>query len=120
MRRFKSKAFSRWARKESVEDEALANALERIESGQADADLGSGVYKQRLARPGAGKSGGYRVIILLRIGHRAFFVHGFSKSSTANIDAKHLADFKKLASALLDMPEAALRAMLDDHSLEEF
>ncbi|MDR1902122.1 MAG: type II toxin-antitoxin system RelE/ParE family toxin [Treponema sp.] len=27
---------------------------------------GGGVYKQRVARPGAGKSGGYRVIVYFR------------------------------------------------------
>ncbi|MDR2606767.1 MAG: type II toxin-antitoxin system RelE/ParE family toxin [Treponema sp.] len=29
----------------------------------AEANLGSGVYKARFARPGEGKSGGYRIIL---------------------------------------------------------
>jgi hypothetical protein len=45
-----------------------------------DADLGGGVIKQRIARKGGGKSGGFRALILLRAGERAFFVHGFAKS----------------------------------------
>ncbi|MDR1949001.1 MAG: type II toxin-antitoxin system RelE/ParE family toxin [Spirochaetaceae bacterium] len=37
--------------------------VNQLEAGQSGANLGGGVYKQRIARPGAGKSGGYRVIV---------------------------------------------------------
>jgi hypothetical protein len=37
-----------------------------------DAELGSGLIKQRVSRKGQGKSGGYRTIIALRAGDRAF------------------------------------------------
>jgi hypothetical protein len=120
VRRFKSKSFSRWARRENIADPSLADALERIEKGLADADIGSGVFKQRVSRPGEGRSGGYRTIILLRLGHRAFFVHGFDKSSTTNIDDKQEKDFKRLAAILLNMDNETLRSMLDDASFEEF
>ena len=39
-----------------------------------------GVIKQRLAREGQGKSGGFRSIVLFRRGEKAFFVYGFAKS----------------------------------------
>ncbi|MDR2076058.1 MAG: type II toxin-antitoxin system RelE/ParE family toxin [Desulfovibrio sp.] len=120
MRRFKSKSFNRWARREDISDQSLADALERIEKGMVDADIGSGVFKQRVSRPGEGRSGGYRTIILLRIGYRAFFVHGFDKSSTSNIDDKQEKDFKRLASILLNMDNETLQFMLDDASFEEF
>ena len=45
-----------------------------------DADVGSGLIKQRIARPGGGKSGGYRSILMFRSGERAIFVFGFAKS----------------------------------------
>lgn len=38
--------------------------------GLIDADLGSGVIKQRLARKGQGKSGGFRSIVLFRWGEK--------------------------------------------------
>jgi hypothetical protein len=38
--------------------EVLAGTL-----GAGEADLGSGLFKKRLARPGGGKRGGYRAII---------------------------------------------------------
>jgi hypothetical protein len=47
--------------------------------------LGGDVYKQRLARTGEGKSGGYRIIVLFRSGARTFFVYGFAKSDRENL-----------------------------------
>ncbi len=45
--------------------------------------LGGGIVKQRVARPGKGKSGGYRTLILFRRGDRAIFAFGFAKSAQA-------------------------------------
>ena len=42
--------------------------------------MGGGVIKQRIARPGQGKSKGYRTIIFFRRGVKAFFVYGFAKN----------------------------------------
>lgn len=55
--------------------------------GQVNADVGGDVIKQRIARPGQGKSGGYRTIIFFKCGTRAVFVYGFAKSERANIHA---------------------------------
>ena len=87
MRIFKSRWFERLSRKECIADVAIADAVARAEKGQIDADLGGGVIKQRIARPGQGRSKGCRTIILFRRGAKAFFVYGFSKSQRANIMA---------------------------------
>ncbi|NJN23210.1 MAG: type II toxin-antitoxin system RelE/ParE family toxin [Acaryochloridaceae cyanobacterium RL_2_7] len=63
---FKNAWFNRFSRKERLTDEMLASAVRRAEAGLIDADLGGGVIKQRLARPGQGKSGGYRTFILFQ------------------------------------------------------
>lgn len=64
MRIFMNAWFERFARKQRITDAALIDAVRRAERGQIDADLGGGVIKQRVARAGQGKSGGYRTIIL--------------------------------------------------------
>ena len=74
MRIFKNAWFERFARKQNISDKAIAQAIERAEQGLIDADLGGGVIKQRVARPGQGKSGGFRTVILYRTTERAFFV----------------------------------------------
>jgi hypothetical protein len=65
------------------------------------ADLGGGVIKQRIARPGQGKSAGFRTLIVFRAGIRAFFVHGFAKSEKDNVEKDELVALKKLAAELL-------------------
>jgi hypothetical protein len=97
MRVFKSKWFERFARKNGIGDEALRVAVEEIEAGNFNADLGGNVYKQRVARQGQGKRGGYRTIVLLKQGERAFFVYGFAKSKQDNIGNNDLVEFKELA-----------------------
>jgi hypothetical protein len=80
---FKNAWFGRFARKEKISAKVLWDAVERAEKGQVDADIGGGVIKQRIARLGAGKSKGYRSIILFRKGEKSFFVYGFPRASSA-------------------------------------
>lgn len=119
MRIFKNKAFTRFARKSGIDDACLCKAVEEAEQGLIDADLGGGVIKQRIARSGGGKSGGFRTLILFRVGSLAFFVHGFAKNEQANIDDDELAALRKLASLMLAYDEAALRRALANKTLIE-
>jgi hypothetical protein len=108
MRIFKTPWFTRFADKEHITGEELKGAVIQLEAGQFDADLGSGVYKQRLARAGQGKSGGYRVLICFRQGVRSFFMYGFPKASRDNISASEKNDLKKLAKILFAMTDEQL------------
>jgi hypothetical protein len=101
MRVFKTKGFSRFARRARIEDAILCEAISRAEHGLIDADLGGGVIKQRVPRPGQGRSGGYRTIVLYRMKARAIFVDGFAKNDQGNIDDDDLASFRKLAAVFL-------------------
>ena len=103
MRIFKNRWFVRFARKEKIGDAALCDAIRRAEMGLIDADLGGGLIKQRVARPGEGRSGGYRSIIVYRAGSSAFFVFGFAKSGRENLNAAETAGFKDLAAMLLPL-----------------
>ena len=101
LRIFKTKAFARFARKAALGDAALCAAVSDAERGLVDADLGGGVIKQRIARQGQGKSGGFRVVILYRRGSKAFFVYGFAKSERENISQDELVALKELESEML-------------------
>src|SRR5437016_7475020 len=113
MRIFKNKPFTRFARKAGLDDPTLCEAIANAERGLIDADLGGGVIKQRIARPGKGKSGGFRTIILFRAGARAFFVHGFAKNDQDNIRDDELAAFKMLAAELAGYDDAALATAIE-------
>ena len=80
MRIFKNPWFSRFADREGITDGELIDVVNLLEAGQSDADLGDGVYKMRIARPGEGKSGGYRVIVFFKNEERTFYEYGFAKS----------------------------------------
>jgi hypothetical protein len=119
MRIFISRWFQRFARKEGIADAALREAVFRADKGQIDADLGGGVIKQRIARPGQGRSKGYRTIILFRRGAKAFFVYGFSKSQRVNIDDDEQGQFKEAAKHVLALTEKQLAELLKRGDFEE-
>ncbi|MGB6105295.1 MAG: type II toxin-antitoxin system RelE/ParE family toxin [Pusillimonas sp.] len=86
MRRIlKRKDFARWQVHENLPDTVLCKAVDEMEGGLIDAKLGGCLYKKRVARPGGGKSGGYRTLLSARVGGRYVFLHGFPKNDKANI-----------------------------------
>lgn len=119
MRVFKNAWFERFSRKQGIADEALLEAIARAKRGLIDADLGGGVIKQRVARPGQGKSGGYRTIILYRTAERAFFVYGFSKNNRDNIDDNEEVAFKKAAGYVLGLSDTHLAELIDQKQFTE-
>lgn len=105
MQVFQTKTFARFARKADLGGGALCKAIADAERGLIDADLGGGVIKQRIARRGQGKSGGFRAVILYERASKAFFVYGLAKSERANIAPDELAALKVLASEMLNYSE---------------
>ena len=116
---FKTRWFQRFARSEKIRDAVLLDAVARAEKGQLDADLGGGVIKQRIARPGQGKSGGYRTIILFKQGQRAVFVYGFAKSERENIDADEEKQFKEAARHVLRLTEKQIAELIKEGDFVE-
>lgn len=82
---FKNKWFRRWARDCGISDEQLCEVIDEANRGIVDADLGGGVIKQSIARPGQAKSKGFRSIVLFQLDKHSFFVFGFAKKDQANI-----------------------------------
>lgn len=76
---FKTKTFSRWAKK-LVSDTLLCKAAREIEAGLFEADLGGGVCKKRIAMPGKGKSGSHRTLVAKQHKSALFFIAGREKS----------------------------------------
>jgi hypothetical protein len=83
------------------EDSDLCEAVERAGRGLIDADLGGASSKQRIARAGQGRFGGFRVLLALRSTDRAAFIYGFAKNEQDNIDDKELKTLREIAAAWL-------------------
>jgi hypothetical protein len=119
MQVFKTRWFARFARQEKIADVYLREAIARAERGLVVADLGGGLIKQRVARQGQGRSGGYRVIVAYRAANKAFFLHGFAKSDQENIGEDELITLRKFGLRLLTADVETLNGMLEDGSLKE-
>ena len=119
MRIFKTKWMMRYARRERIADSSLTEAVERAGRGSIDADLGGGLIKQRVARSGQGRSGGYRMIIAYRAGTRAVFLYAFAKNERENIDPAELTKLQAIGAAWLGADALRLAKALEDGRLQE-
>ena len=115
----KRKDFARWQEGEKLSDTALCIAVQEMENGLIDADLGGLLYKKRVARPGGGKSGGYRTLLSARLGNRYVFLHGFPKSDKANITQDEKKALQFAGKVFLELSADALsKALLSGVLLE--
>lgn len=119
MRVFATKEFARFARKECIGSSQLCEAVSRAGSGLIDAYLGGGVIKQRVARQGQGRSGGYRTIIAFRSGDRSVFMYGFAKNSKANLSDDELEVYRRLAIVFLEVDAAIVERLIAAGELKE-
>jgi hypothetical protein len=119
MKVLKRKDFARWQAKERIFDEALCEAVMEMESGLIDADLGGCLFKKRIARLGAGKSGGYRTLLSARFDHRYVFLHGFAKSDKANITRDEKNALRYAGKVFLELSGEALVMALQTGLLQE-
>ena len=97
----KTRTFCRWLRKTLLTDTVLLKAIDEMERGLVDADLGGNVYKKRVALPGRGKSGSTRTLIATNRQNRWFFMFGFEKNDKENITQAELAYLQEVAQIFL-------------------
>ena len=119
MRVFKTKWLARFARRERISDMSLSEAIGRAERGLVDADLGGGLIKQRVAREGKGRSGGYRMLVAYRSHDRAVFLYGFAKNEQDNIDPDELLTLKDIAASWLKANNREILKALNEDALKE-
>ncbi len=119
MRIFKTKSFVRYARRLRIKDSSLREAIARAERGLVDADLGGGIIKQRVARTGQGRSGGYRMLIAYRSGDRAVFLYGFAKNERDNITNDELETLREIGAAWLNAKIERLEKVIKEGILQE-
>lgn len=95
---YKTRIFARWMKAVGLVYRDLQVAIAEMQAGLVDARLGGGLIKKRVARPGQGKRGGYRVLVASNFGERWVFLFGFAKNERDNIDDEELRLMKRVAS----------------------
>lgn len=116
---YKTRVFDRWVKEQNLSSQALCKAVEEMQRGLYDADLGGGLFKKRIARQGRGKSGGYRTLIATNKGNRWFFVFGFAKNERDNIDRTDEQALKEYAKVLLAAPLSDIEKLKKDNKIIE-
>jgi len=116
LRVFKTRALARFARQNSIPDASLAVAVERAMRGLIDANLGGRIIKQRVARPGEGKRGGFRLLVAFG-SNRAVFLFGFAKNERENIQDAELTTLREIAATFLNASDEKIAQALERTSL---
>ncbi len=116
---FKTRKFAQWAEECGASDLELCLAVQEMRKGLVDARLGSGLVKKRVALPGRGRRGGARTLLATNLGEKWFFVHGFAKNVSDNINERELKALRLLAGDLLALDAAQCSALAAEGSLEE-
>lgn len=119
MRIFMYRAFRQWAKSEKLNDSALNKAVNEMQKGLYDANLGAGLYKKRVAKKGKGKSGSYRTILAFKQENRAVFMYGFAKNQRDNLTSKEEDVYKRLAKEFLSMTNQQISTLITNGKLFE-
>ena len=75
--------------------------------------------KERIARPGRGRSGGYRMLVAYRAGDRAVFLYGFAKSERENISQDELLTLREIGAAWLAADTKRIAKAIEEGALQE-
>ena len=116
---FKTKWLARFARRARIADNSLSEAIERASRGTIDGDLGGGIIKQRVARGGQGRSGGYRMLIAYQAGARAVFLYAFAKNERENIGPDELLTLREIGATWLAADWQRIAHALEEGVLQE-
>ncbi len=114
-----SKVFTRLARRDGLTDIHICQAINEMNEGLIDADLGAGLFKKRIAMPGQGKRGGWRSFLAFQVGNKAFFLYLFPKSRRDNIDAAEMKALKRLSRYYLTLKPAEIKTATQCGELRE-
>ena len=113
---FALKGFVRFARRMRISEGTLWATV----FSPPDADLGRGLYKYRIARPGEGARGGGRALVALRVGYRAVLMFGWEKKDMENIGPTELKVYRNLAKRYLEFSSDEISIAVSDGILHEF
>ena len=95
---FLTRQASKAATNFEISEDDFIEAGERVRGGNASADLGGGLFKQRIARKGQGRSGGLRTVFCLRNDGDSLFFIIFAKNRKANVNNEELKAARKVAA----------------------
>jgi hypothetical protein len=109
---FKTRWFSKAAKKAAIHDKELCTAVRQAMQGLAD-DLGGGVFKKGL------NDNMHRSIILAKAGRWWVYEYMFAKKDRDNIDSDELTQFRQLAKGYAALNAQQVQQLIDDQHFVE-
>ena len=119
VRIFSFPGFDDYAKKQRWSDDRLIKVVEDVERGLNDGVLGSNLFKRRVAREGSGSSGGFRVVLVCQVGHRAFLVEAFAKNVKTSHTPQEVRALRELADQLLVLSETQIALAIEANQMRE-
>lgn len=116
---FKTKGFKRWASICQISDLDLIDSATQITNGLVDASLGGYLFKKRISLEGRGKRAGGRTIVATQFKGTIFFLFGFRKNESENINFDDLKLLKLYAKELLRFSALDLDVMIKNNEIFE-
>jgi hypothetical protein len=116
---YKTKVFDRWLKKTELTDSDLIQAVDEMNNGLIDADLGEHVFKKRIALPGRGKRSGVRTLVASKIKGQWFFLYGFAKNERDSISDQELRVLQAVAGSWLEQEQHQLQCAIEAGELKE-
>ena len=110
--------------KERLPDAVLCKPAREVVAGTfgaGEADLGAGLFKKRLARPGRGKSGGYRAIVAYWAprADRVLVAYAFAKNAASTLTPQGHDALGKVAAAFVAADDEQLAGLLAARDVSE-
>lgn len=115
----KTKNFTKWMGKCKIQDCDLLRAINEMERGLIDADLGFNTYKKRIGLTGIGKRSGARVIVATQLMKRWFFIYGFAKNEKSNVSRDELIYLQEVSKRLLNLTDSDIDVAIKHNELSE-
>ena len=114
MRMFLTRSVLKDARKAKVSRDLFVKAIERIDLGLFDAEIGAHLFKQRV-----GRKGDFRVIVFLKKQERSVVLHMFPKNKQPNITGHELETLRDFARVLAGLGDEAFERLASDRGWME-
>lgn len=114
---YKTKVFQAVFKKSLMTDHDLVRACYEITNGLVDANLGSSLFKKRVAIPGQGKRGSYRTMLGAVVDEKYFFLYLFAKSQKSNLTKKEEVALKELAKTFVNFNKNTIDALIANGEL---
>jgi len=115
---FITKKFEKFLKNENLHSHILQAPAHEVLENRCVA-LGAKLFKVRMKASGRGKSGGYRIIVFLKVREHLIFLVLFAKNERDNISDNELKALKLYAGELDKLSPREIRAMVDSGALIE-